>query len=115
MTRMSPPHPSLNLKCLLPFGRQCGHHDLAIQMCPFLDSSLVGALQQAALGKGERCDQALGCFRGELTTRIHLLADGEGWSLRFILTGGQPTDIFSTPAMIEGMKAQVLALNVDSV
>jgi transposase len=43
-----------------------------------------------------------------LTTKIHLLTDGKGKPLRFMLTGGHSADISSAPAMIEGMKAQAV-------
>lgn len=46
-----------------------------------LDSTIVGAHQQAASGKGGK-DQALGRSRGGLTSKIHMLADALGRPLR---------------------------------
>lgn len=43
-------------------------------------------------------DQALGRFRGGLTTKIHMLADRLGRPLRFIATAGQIGDITQAPA-----------------
>lgn len=47
----------------------------------------------------------MGRSRGGLTTKIHLLVDGKGRPLRFILSPGQAADISSAPALLEGMKA----------
>ena len=41
-----------------------------------------------------------------MTTKIHLLVDGSGRPLRYLLTPGQAADISSAPALIEGMKAK---------
>ncbi len=43
-----------------------------------------------------------------MTTKIHLLTDGLGRPLRFILTPGQAADISSAPALLEGMKAKAV-------
>ena len=48
----------------------------------------------------------MGRSRGGLTTKIHLLVDGAGKPLRFLLTPGQSADISSAPALIEGVKAK---------
>jgi transposase len=40
-----------------------------------------------------------------LTTKIHMLADGLGRPLRFILTPGQTGDITQAPALLEGRRA----------
>ncbi|HEX5790865.1 MAG TPA: hypothetical protein VFY13_06910 [Luteolibacter sp.] len=37
----------------------------------------------------------MGRSRGGLTARIHLLTDGKGGPLRFMLTGGRSADISS--------------------
>jgi transposase len=47
----------------------------------------------------------MGRSRGGLTTKIHLLTDGKGRPLRFLLTPGQSADISSAPDLIEGMRA----------
>lgn len=43
-----------------------------------------------------------------MTTKIHLLTDGLGRPLRFILTPGQAADIKSAPDLLEGMKAEAV-------
>ena len=48
----------------------------------------------------------MGRSRGGLSTKIHLLVDGSGRPLRFILTPGQ--DISSAPALLEGIKARAV-------
>lgn len=49
-----------------------------------IDSAIVRAHQQAATYKKK---QALGRSRGGLSTKIHMLCDGLGLPLKFILTG----------------------------
>ena len=50
----------------------------------------------------------MGRSRGGLSTKIHLLVDGCGRPLRFILTPGQAADISSAPALLEGIKAKAV-------
>ena len=50
----------------------------------------------------------MGRSRGGLTTKIHLLVDGKGFPLRFLLTPGQAADITSAPALLVGMKAKAV-------
>lgn len=50
----------------------------------------------------------MGRSRGGLSTKIHLLVDGSGRPLRFILTPGQAADISSAPALLEGIKARAV-------
>ncbi|MBS7555913.1 IS5 family transposase [Ancylobacter dichloromethanicus] len=73
-----------------------------------LDTTLVRAHQQAATGKGGPRNQALGRSRGGLTTKIHMLADGRGRPLRFILTGGQVGDVLTAPALLDGFKTEAV-------
>lgn len=40
-----------------------------------------------------------------MTTKIHMLADGLGRPLRFILTPGQAGDVPQAPALLEGRRA----------
>ncbi len=40
-----------------------------------------------------------------MTTKIHMLADGLGRPLRFILTPGQTGDVTQAPALLEGRRA----------
>jgi hypothetical protein len=50
--------------------------------------------------------QALGRSRGGLTTKIHMLCDGLGRPLRFMLTAGQRHDNLTAKALLEGFKAE---------
>jgi hypothetical protein len=45
----------------------------------------------------EPADHAIGRSRGGLTTKTHLVADGKGWALAFVLTGGQVADTTMLP------------------
>jgi len=69
-----------------------------------LDTTRARAHQQAATGKGRGQDQTLGRSRGGLTTKIHILADGLGRPLRFILTPGHVSDVTKAEALIEGRR-----------
>ncbi len=47
-------------------------------------------------------DHALGCSRGGLTTKIHMLCNANGMPLRFLLSGGQTSDIaYAQPLLDE--------------
>jgi hypothetical protein len=69
--------------------------------CLMIGSTIVSAHQHAANGKGAR-DQALGRSRGGLTTKIHMLADKFGCSLRFIITAGQVCNTTQAPTLPDG-------------
>jgi len=51
----------------------------------------------------EPADHALGRSRGGLTTKIHMLCDANGVPLRFLLSGGQASDISCTQSLPEGV------------
>src|SRR3981189_1053029 len=53
-------------------------------------------------------DQALGRSRGGLSTKIHMAVRGLGCPVRFTLTAGQKGDAPQTPALIEGLPAEVV-------
>ncbi|WVV47033.1 IS5 family transposase [Pseudomonas sp. NA13] len=62
-----------------------------------IDSTAVRATR-ASSGAGKKGfeepqDHALGRSRGGLTTKIHMLCDANGVPLRFLLSGGQASDI----------------------
>ncbi|WP_371628382.1 MULTISPECIES: IS5 family transposase [unclassified Streptomyces] len=63
-----------------------------------VDSTIVRAHQHAAGGKrghtegDEAGDHALGRSRGGLSTKLHLVCDGHGRPLAFVLTGGNVND-----------------------
>ncbi|MFG1813315.1 IS5 family transposase [Kribbella sp. NPDC049174] len=52
----------------------------------------------------EPADHAIGRSRGGLTTKTHLLADGKGRALAFILTGGQVADTTMLPATLDEIR-----------
>ncbi|WP_286184513.1 IS5 family transposase [Pantoea sp. Cy-639] len=62
-----------------------------------IDSTAVRATRASAgagkKGADEPADHALGRSRGGLTTKIHMLCDANGVPLRFLLSGGQASDI----------------------
>jgi transposase len=73
-----------------------------------LDSTLVRAHPCAAGAPAARAGQAaqaLGRSRGGFTSKIHVVVDGLGLPLDFILTPGQRHDITQGPALIEGWRA----------
>lgn len=51
-------------------------------------------------------DQALGRSRGGFSSKIHLVVDGLGNPLDFILTAGQVNDITQAPALLQGHQAE---------
>jgi hypothetical protein len=55
----------------------------------YLDSTVIRAHQHAAGAKKGNHDQALGCSRGEFSTKIHLGAEGEGKSMALVLASRQ--------------------------
>jgi transposase len=50
----------------------------------------------------------VGRSRGGLTTKIHLLTDGEGRPVRFLLTGGQVADCTQAITLLEGQKTEAV-------
>ncbi|WP_414471476.1 IS5 family transposase [Microvirga sp. M2] len=71
-----------------------------------LDTTLVRVHQQAAAGKGGPATQALGRSRGGLTTKIHMICDGLGRPLRFLLSAGQRHDCLGAKALLDGFQAR---------
>lgn len=53
-------------------------------------------------------DQALGRSRGGLSTKIHMLTDGSGRPVRFILTGGQAADSPQGIPLLTGIEASAV-------
>jgi putative transposase len=70
-----------------------------------IDHTIVGAHQQAAAGRGEIKDQALGRSQDGLTTEIHMLADTFGRPIWVRITPGQASDIASAPNLLDGQQA----------
>lgn len=53
-------------------------------------------------------DQAIGCSKGGLSTKIHTLVDALGNPLGFLLTAGQVHDLAGADALLPGMAANTL-------
>lgn len=53
---------------------------------------------------GSQAEQALGRSRGGFSTKLHILTEGLGNALRFILTGGQRHDITQAEALIDSLR-----------
>lgn len=70
-----------------------------------LDSTIIRAHPCAAGAPGPteeaKPDQAPGRSRGGFSTKIHLIVDGLGNLLGFILTAGQVNDITQAPALLK--------------
>ncbi|WP_122259119.1 IS5 family transposase [Pseudomonas syringae] len=71
-----------------------------------IDSTAVRATRASSgagkKGPDEPADHALGRSRGGLTTKIHMLCDANGTPLRFLLSGGQVSDIsYAQPLLDE--------------
>ena len=52
----------------------------------------------------EPADHAIGRSRGGLTTKTHLVADGKGRALAFVLTGGQVADTTMLPDTLDEIR-----------
>lgn len=49
-------------------------------------------------------DHAIGRSRGGLTTKTHLVADGRGRALAFVVTGGQVADTIMLPTAMDAIR-----------
>jgi transposase len=58
--------------------------------------------------KGGSEDEAIGCSRGGLSTKISIAVDALGNPVRFILTAGQAADIRQAEGLIEGFSFENL-------
>jgi transposase len=56
----------------------------------------------------EPADHALGRSRGGFSTKIHVLCDGEGHPLHFVLTPGQTHDSTAVDTLLQSADAQLL-------
>ena len=74
-----------------------------------LDSPIIRAHPCAAgapsPGQETKPNQALGRSRAGFSTKIHLIVDGLGNPLDFILTAAQVNDITQAPALLQGHQA----------
>lgn len=74
-----------------------------------IDSTVVRAHACAAGARGSsEQDEALGRSRGGFTTKIHVVTDGLGNPLDFVVTGGQVADISQAEALLAPIPAQTV-------
>ena len=62
-------------------------------------------------GRGKKSsakEQALGRSRGGFSTKVHALTDALGYPIKFILTGGQESDIGQAENLLTGIEAGAL-------
>ena len=69
-----------------------------------IDSTIVRAHQQAVCGKEGVEREALGCSRGGLSTKVHLVADAQGRPVRFSITVGQRADVSQAIPLLTGIE-----------
>ncbi|WP_442964363.1 IS5 family transposase [Pseudomonas sp. KNUC1026] len=71
-----------------------------------IDSTAIRASRSASgagkRGPDEPADHALGRSRGGFTTKIHMLCDANGIPLRFLLSGGNASDINYAQPLLDG-------------
>lgn len=81
----------------------CAHDDDLRGKSPLRNRSFRrGRGDHLIRGPDEPADHALGRSRGGLTTKIHMLCDANGTPLRFLLSGGQASDIsYAQPLLDE--------------
>ena len=65
-------------------------------------------VQKKNLNTPEQKGQELGCSRGGLSSKIHVLCDTLGRPLRFFITAGQTSDYKKALDLIDGKKGKVL-------
>lgn len=73
-----------------------------------LDSTIIRAHPCAAgasAKQGGQQEQALGRSRGGFSTKIHVVVDGLGNPLDFVLTAGQVHDVTQAPTLLCGQRA----------
>ncbi len=73
--------------------------------CLLLDGTVIRAHPCAAgapTRQGGQAHQALGYSRGGFSTKIHIVVDGLGYPLDFVLTGGQAHESTQAAALLEG-------------
>ena len=77
-----------------------------------LDATIVRAHSSAAgYEKNSQEKEALGRSRGGFSTKIHALCDALGYPLKFILTGGQRSEITQADALVADI-SNILVENV---
>ena len=74
-----------------------------------VDATYVRVHAHGTRARGGYLAQAVGRSRGGLTSKVHLLTDALGYSVRFVVTGGERNDVTQAPALLPpGTGAQVL-------
>ncbi|MCP4099744.1 MAG: IS5 family transposase [Planctomycetaceae bacterium] len=68
-----------------------------------IDGTIVSVHQKASGAKGGPQNQAIGCSRGGLSSKIVALVDALGNLVRFVLLPGQRHDMIGVEALIEGV------------
>ena len=76
---------------------------VSISTAPPFPGSQGALLNYKKFGQ-EPADHAIGRSRGGLSTKTHLVADGRGRPLGFVLTGGQVADTIMLPATINTIR-----------
>ena len=74
-----------------------------------VDATYVRVHTHGTRARGGYPAQAVGRSRGGLTSKVHLLTDALGYPVRFVVTGGDCSDLTQAPALVPpGTGAQVL-------
>jgi transposase len=81
-------------------------HDAAVRM---IDTSMVRVHQHAAC-IADSSNQAVGRSRGGLTSKLHVVVDGDGLPLRLGVTPGEAHDNRLCSALLSGLSPQTMVL-----
>ena len=81
-------------------------HDAAVQM---IDTSMVRVHQHAAC-IADSGNQAVGRSRGGLTSKLHVVVDGNGLPLRLGITAGEAHDNRLCSTLLSGLPPQTMVL-----
>ncbi len=73
-------------------GRVCGGWDVCPRTSALSRSPASRESSRRKRGFARIPDEALGCSRGGITTKIHLVTEGNGYPLAFVLTPGNTHD-----------------------
>ena len=65
-----------------------------------IDATYVRVHADGTKARGGSAAQAVGRSRGGLTSKIHLLTDALGNPVRFVVTGGECSDVTQAPALL---------------
>ena len=79
-------------------------HDAAVQM---IDTSIVRVHQHGAC-IAENHEQHMGCSRGGLTSKVHVVVDANGLPVRLGLTPGEAHDNRLCSVLLAGLRPQTM-------